>query len=245
MHNAVRPASHVGVVSDKDDSLATLTQLAEGLEHHLARSLVKIARRLVRQNDGRVVDQRTSDGHALHLTTGKLVGAVVVVLRRQAHGRQRTNSPLGPLVHWRVGIRQRQHHVAQHRGTRQQVEALEHEPEPRRPQLGQLIVVQRGDVHTLEAIRPRGRRVQTAQQVHEGRLARTRRPHDAEELTPLDLQRYAFERMGVARSGLIDPMHVLHVDDRDGRHSPALRHREQLCTRRVSRLGLAREEAHR
>ena len=43
----------------------------------LARFGVQVAGRLVGHDDGRVVDQRAGDGHALLLPAGKLVGAVV------------------------------------------------------------------------------------------------------------------------------------------------------------------------
>ena len=49
-------------------------QLAQQLDHDLLVGFVQISRRLVRENQFRMIDQRARHGHALLLAAGKLRG---------------------------------------------------------------------------------------------------------------------------------------------------------------------------
>ena len=69
---------------------------------------------------------------------------------------------------------------------RQQVEELEDEAELVAAQLGQLAVVEAGDLVAVERDRARGRRVEAGEDVHQGRLARARRAHDRGEAAALE-----------------------------------------------------------
>src|SRR5690606_27355564 len=86
------------------------------------------------------------------------------------------------------------------------------------PQQRALIPGQRLNFGAEEAEYARGRHVETAKDVHRGRLARARWPHDRDKIAALDrevdpLQR--LERGGSLAEGLGDP---LELDDRLTRH---------------------------
>ena len=71
--------------------------------------------------------------------------------------------------HARIGKRQR--HVAQRGAARQQVEALEDEADLAVPDQGELALVEMADVDPVEPIPATRLGIETAHDVHEGRLA--------------------------------------------------------------------------
>ena len=88
MYHAVSPKRSLGIVRDQHDCLAALLHGLERVEYHLTGCGIQVAGWLVGKNDRRVVYQRTSNSYALHLTTGKLIGLVLVVLLGQANRTQ-------------------------------------------------------------------------------------------------------------------------------------------------------------
>ena len=138
---------------------------------------------------------------------------MIEIFFRKRHGVEGLHGAKRPLGDGAVGIDERKHHVAQHGGARQQVERLEHEAETGGSDLGQAVVVELGDIESLEEVAARGRAVEAAERVHERRLARARRAHDAEELALAHGQGHAFERMREPRLHLIDAMDIAHVED--------------------------------
>jgi hypothetical protein len=78
--------------------------------------------------------------------------------------------------------------LSSRRHPRQQVEALKDEADGPVAQRRQCVAVELGDIATDQEIVAAGRRIEAAEQVHEGRLARTRRAHDGHELAGRDRQ---------------------------------------------------------
>ena len=64
---AVGAASHGRVVGDHHDGVALAVEFVEKLDHDFFVGLVQVAGGLVGQNQGGMIDQRPSDGHALLL----------------------------------------------------------------------------------------------------------------------------------------------------------------------------------
>jgi hypothetical protein len=106
----------------------------------------------------------------------------VVFPARQAHrGHERARGAVarrGRLA----AVEQRQLDVLLRRGARQQVEALEDEAEVAAAQQGALVAVERLHRHAAEQVGAGGGRVQAAEDVHRGRLARAAGAHDGDEL---------------------------------------------------------------
>ncbi len=68
-------------------------------------------------------------------------------------------------------------------------------------------LVQAAYVHPIEPVPTAGRDVQAADYVHQGRLARARRPHNGDELAGLHEERHA------AQGVHLDVAHAVHPGD--------------------------------
>lgn len=160
-----------GVVCDKHDGFAALLELVEGFHDERSRGGVQVARRLVGQNDGWIVDKGARDGDALHLSARQLRYTMVPMVDRKRDGLQRVYGAHLALAARHIGVGQRQHDVFDHRQARQQIKALKDKADAQRSHLGELIIVELGDVEPLQEVIARRRFVQAAQDVHERRLA--------------------------------------------------------------------------
>ena len=129
--DAVRHRAGEGhLVRDDDHGHLLLRELADDLEH-LARELgVEGARRLVEEQQLRVQRKGPRDGDALLLPAGELAG-VGIGLALEAHLLQEGRAALEDLVLLASVQERRLSEVFHDRVVREEVEALEHEPEAR------------------------------------------------------------------------------------------------------------------
>jgi hypothetical protein len=104
--------------------------------------------------------------------------------------------------------------VVERRRARQQVEALEDEPDLLVPDGGELVLRHLRDVLPVEEVLARRRPVEAAGDVHERRLAGTRRPGDRQELAALDVEVHAAQRLHL---DLADDVPLDEILDRDDR----------------------------
>jgi hypothetical protein len=95
---------------------------------------------------------------------------------------------LQALVAMHVRIAHRHRDVFECVHPRQQVEALEDEADLVQAQARAAFGVERSHVDASARVRALARRIQATEQVHQRRLARTRRPHDRDELAAPDAQ---------------------------------------------------------
>src|SRR5262249_61032314 len=125
----------------------------------------------VRKDLRRVVDEGPRDGDALLLPARELARVVASTV-----GQTDCGEPLAraraPLACGEGGVEQRQLDVLERRRSRQQVELLEDEPDLGVADPGELVRREAGHVLAVELVASGARRVEAAQQVHEGRLAR-------------------------------------------------------------------------
>ena len=188
--DAVGVQGDIVFVGDEHDGVALLVEAFEQRHDFVTGGGIEVAGGLVGQQDRRVVDQGASDRHALALTAGELVGLVVHALFEidLAHGEF---GALEALFAGHAGIDQRQFHVVQRGGAGQQVEGLENEADFLVADARQLVVAHLADQVAVDVILALAGGVQAADQVHQGRLSRTRRPHDGDVLAALDLDIHA------------------------------------------------------
>ena len=147
----------------------------------------RLPRRLVREQDGRLVDQGARESHPLLLASGKLHRLVPeLVLEPQHRGElAATPEPDGAVLLPQVdALRQTQ--VAFHRQRREQVESLEDEADPPPSELRPLGVIELREIVPLDAHASRRGRQEPAERVEEGRLPTARRTHDGHELPAPD-----------------------------------------------------------
>ena len=79
-----------------------------------------------------------------------------------------------------AGIDQRQLDIVQRGGAWKQVEGLKNEPDFLVPDARQIVVDHIADEVSVDVIQALGRRIQTADQVHEGGFSGARRTHDGD-----------------------------------------------------------------
>lgn len=129
---------------------------------------VEVARSLIGQDDGGIVDQGTRNGDALHLTTRHLVGLMVKALP-QPHSLQGSHGTVEALLLRDAGVvHQRQFDVFHARGLGQKVVVLKDEADLAVAQDGTLRLRHRAHGHTIEEVVAAGGRVEAAQLIEEG-----------------------------------------------------------------------------
>jgi hypothetical protein len=139
----------------------------------------------------------------------------VVIALSQTDGGQRVHRPLVPLGGLELQgavIQQRQFHVVERGGARQQVEPLEHEADLLVADRREVVFRHPGHVLAIEKVVPAGRTVETAEDVHQRGLAGARRTGDGHELTVFDVE---VRTAQCADGDLADDIGLDEVPDRD------------------------------
>jgi hypothetical protein len=224
---AVRVLGDVALVRDQDDGVAVRVQPLEQAHDLLARGAVQVAGGLVRQQDGRGHHESAGDGDALALAARQLVRAVVDALAQLDH-LQRLAGAGETLFLGDAGVDERQLHVVQRGRARQQVEGLEDEADLAVAHGRQLVVVHLGHHVAVQHVAALRGRVQAADDVHERRLARARRPHHRHVLALRDLERDAAQRVDLFGAHDVRAPQVDRLDERGlaGLHLRLLERRE-------------------
>ena len=202
---------------DHQDSLALLAvEVGQQVQDGVGVTRVEVAGRLVGQQQCRPADHRPGDRDPLLLADGKLSGFLVGEI-----GQSPTFPPHFDLpVEGLLANLQRQRYVSSGTDRRQQVEPLKDKADRLPPQSRALTVrkpqrLAASDVNT-GGLR---RRHHQAQDVQQRRLAAARRPHDAQELTPADLQVNPVQHRLDYRAVLVGVMHPCDVDHQLSVHS--------------------------
>src|SRR5438132_13562163 len=210
----------VGLVRHEHDRDAALHVEPLKDAHHLDAGLaIEVARRLVGEQQRRPIYERARNRDALLLAAGELIGMVIEPFaqtnRRQRFGR--TLAPLGRVNTARV--EQRQLDVLEGGGARQQVKALEHEPDFRVADARQLARTELRHVLAVEKVLSARRPIEAAEQVHERGLAGARRTGERDELAGRDVERDPTERRHLHFADVVDLRQLPRGDD--GVHRPA------------------------
>jgi len=174
-------------MGDHDHGIARLMDALKDAHDLQGGAGVEVAGGLVGEDDGGVVDQGAGNGHALPLPPRQLVGAVVAPVG-ELHHLQGLAGQLMPAGLVEAGIHQGEHGVLQGRGPGQQVEGLEHEADLLVAHLGQGVVVHGTHIQSVKHVLPRRGGVEAAQDVHQGGLPRTGRPHEGDVFVAVDHQ---------------------------------------------------------
>ena len=171
-----------GIVGHHDNGLAVFpVEFAQQIQDVFGRLAVKVSGGLVAHQQIRIGHDRAGDGHALLLATrqfgGFMRGAVV-----QADQLQGDRCVLAPLCGGEAGQHQRQLDVPLGGEHRHQVVELEDEADVRGAPARKLVGAEAVDPLSLDPHAAAGRRIQPADEVEQGRLARARRTHESHEL---------------------------------------------------------------
>ena len=173
------------VVGDQDEGGATAgVEFEQQVADVLAGGMVERAGRFVGEQDARAGDEGTCQRHALLLATGQLA-RVVAGAMGQADLGQHLVHPCAVLA---SGQFQRQGDVLGGSQRRQQVEALEHEADLARAQLGPSFLIQLAQVLARQRDVATAGQVQSGQQAEQGGLAGPRGTDDGHTGTFMDGQ---------------------------------------------------------
>src|SRR6185369_17180123 len=141
-----------------------------------------------------MIHKRASNRDTLSLTARELVGLVSHTLS-QVHGLERFLRHLMSLRRANTTVNQRQLDVVQRRGAREQIERLKYETDFLIANARKLVVVHLRDVLTVEPVFTLTRSIETADQIHQGRLAGTGWTDDRDVLATRDIKRHSVQRV--------------------------------------------------
>src|SRR5262249_9905093 len=110
-------------------------------------------------------------------------------------------------------VDERELDVVQGSGARQQVEGLEDEADLLVANPRELVVVHRRDLLVVQEVAPLGRRIETADEVHQRGLARARRAHDRDVFAPFDLDGDPAKRMDLLVAHHVGLPEVARLDE--------------------------------
>ena len=185
---------------------------------------VERAGRLVGEDELRSVDQRARDRDALLLAARELVRMMLRDCAMPDRVERFERGALRRCARRHAGVDHRQLDVLERARARQQIVGLEHEAQRARRECRR--ARRRSSVETslaFEHVGARGGPVEEADDVHEGRLARTRRAHHGHELARLDGEVDAAQRDDVvAALQRVDLAQVADRDDRGHRAPPSV-----------------------
>ena len=192
--------------------IPSCVQLVEHFEDRLRVGAVQVAGRFVGEQQARLGDQRPRDRDPLPLTTGQR-GRREVHPVRQPDPLQGHPGPGHPLAPRHPDVHHRQRDVLQHGPVVEQVERLEHEPDPLTPQYGATPFAQAHRVDAVEPVDTAGRVVEQPEQMQQRRLPRPGRPDDRQVLPLPDGQVDLPDRLDLGRSGE-EPSYADHLHHR-------------------------------
>lgn len=148
MHLMAGMCCDVMLMRHHNDGDTGSMQLAQKLHDLIAGGRVEIARRLVGQQDGRIIGQGAGHGHPLLLPTGEFRRAMTEPVS-QAHPFGQIGCARSTLLRLPPLIKQRQFNVFLHRHLRDQIKTLEDKSDPLETDVTERIIAQPADVFTL------------------------------------------------------------------------------------------------
>src|SRR6185437_1837101 len=131
---------------------------------------------------------------------------------RKTDGGKSLQGALPRILHRLIGIEQRQLYILNCAGSGQQIELLEYESDLLITNRGELIAIVTVDLDAVQAICSGGWPVQTAEDVHQRRLARSGRTHDGGEITAPDRQRNVAQSSHRKLAHIKDPVQMRYLD---------------------------------
>src|SRR6188768_417428 len=127
MNDSLCVSRNVRFVSNNNNRhLAIAIEPLEDIHYLDGGSRVERSSRLIRQDNGRVVDQGPRQGDSLLLSAGKLAGHVLLPVRQSHFGQSRLGATQ-PFGGSDARIQQWELHVLYSRGTRHKIKTLKHE----------------------------------------------------------------------------------------------------------------------
>ena len=119
-----------------------------------------------------------------------------------------------------LAVQERQLDVLHRRSPRQQIETLKDESDLRVADDRTRIAIERGNIDAIENVRARGRPIEAAEDVHERRFSGPGGAHDGDELSLVDIEIDAGERVNLDLAHCVDLRQISNLDDFAGHYLP-------------------------
>ena len=198
-----RPFRHPRIVRHEQQRRPLISQFCQNIHNLRTAAAIKISRRFVRQNDGRVVDERTRNRHTLLLSAGKLV-RIRLHLIQQTDFAQHFRRTRQTLLLRHARVTQRERHVFRHGVGGKEVEGLEDIPEGLKAQAGFCLVGEVANVLTVEGIVSFGQIIEQTDDVEQRCFAAAGFAGDGDKFALLNVQADAGQRVDGAFAFSVD-----------------------------------------
>lgn len=179
---ALRSCSESWIVSDQNYGATSLPiQRLQQFHNALSCCLVEIAGGFIGKENSRFIHESSGQRHALLLTTAELLWQVVQPVS-QTHLCKQLSRAVGRFVYREfAGQFQRYLHVFQRCECGYQLKALENKANFLSAESRPLVLIQLGEVGSIQLNRSSGGCIETGQETQQGGLAASRRAHDGNE----------------------------------------------------------------
>lgn len=168
------------VMGDDDEGRTALVKLLQDVHDLLTGTAVEVAGRFIRKYQLGMGGNGTGDGHSLLLSAGQFKRFVHHPLRQADH-REGFLCQTAAFPPWQSPIDERQFDVFESIEGGEQVETLEDEADDMVPPVRELVFFHRADGCSIQMVFTCGGLVQTAENVHQGRLSGTRLSRDGDK----------------------------------------------------------------
>src|SRR6185295_2520910 len=177
----------------------------------LAGLAVEVAGGLIGEEDGGAVDEGASDGDALALAAGELIGLVMHAVA-EADALQGADGALLGAAPVLLRVDEGKGDVLDRGGAVEEFEGLEDEADLLVADLGEVSGIHLVGRLAGELVGPGGGAVEAAEDVHEGGLAGAGGAHDGDELVALDGEIDAAKGVDLLRPDAVDLLETLDAD---------------------------------
>ncbi len=195
------------VVGDEHQRRPLRGEAVEQLDHRRPGLGVEVAGRLVGEDQGRALGERTRDRHPLTLTARQRARAVVEPMS-EADALQRLARDPAPRPQRHAGVEHPGGDVVDGAERVLQMERLEHEPDAVRSQAGERPIARAADIEPGDPHRSRGRPLERADDREQRRLPRAGRSDHRDLLAAADLDRHVAQGVhapGVLLADAVEP----------------------------------------
>ena len=174
-------------MSHKENGFALfLLEASQNLQDLTSRGGIEIPGRLIGQNDLRIIDQGPTDGHPLHLSSGKFMGSMVPPIKKAHLPEQLINVRLNGIGTFLQMVGKT--NVLLNGQDWKKIKKLEDNTDFVPPKEGETPVVHPCDVLTLDDDLALIRRIKASDDINQGRFSTTALARDGQKLPLGDVQ---------------------------------------------------------
>lgn len=195
-------------MGDEDNSGFFISgKLGEELNHDGAGGGIEVAGGFIGEENGRAVDEGTSDGGTLELAARELVRTVVGAITQTDSGKEFTGAGFGGGGD-ATGEEEGEQNVLLDREGGEEMKELKNKTDFVATKFGQFVVIERVERMALQVGLARGRGIKRSEDVEKGAFAASAGSGDGDDFAGQDFDGYATEGIDAGITGLIGLMEI-------------------------------------